>query len=97
MAIIEVVLIKNVIIQAEQFLGQQMEIVQVMGLDPTKLCGCLMIGGPYQLPHFHIPPNKGYVVSPGNWVIRHKQEGKEDVLVAMSNEDFNKLYKQKEA
>lgn len=77
------------VVEAEQFLGQQMEIATVCGLDPTKICGCLMIDGPAHKVHIHVTILTGFIISPGVWVIKGS-EG----LDVLTNEEFINKYDQ---
>ena len=43
----------------------------VMGNNPEMWCGCVMIGGPCNVPHIHIEGQglQTVLVEPGDWII----------------------------
>jgi len=63
----------------------------VNGHDPAAksymLCGCLLIGGPSE-PHIHMTGVNGFILHPGDWVVKH-EDGRSDV---MSDATFKATY-----
>lgn len=66
---------KPQVVSAEQWQpGKEMR--GVVGANPNKLCGCVVIGGPSNRPHCH--SIKGIVaVDPGDWILEHEGLGYE--------------------
>lgn len=62
----------------------------VQGTDDTKLCGCVIIGGPYNKPHIHETDNifTGWILNNRDWIVI-TGDGKRMV---MTNEEFVDIY-----
>lgn len=74
-------------ISAEQFRSK--EIKGVQGLDPQKLCGCVMYGNPHNVyPHVHPAIGCSKLVSDGDYVI----DLGDDLFDVMTKEEFEKEY-----
>lgn len=41
----------------------------VIGTDPNKWCGCVIAGGPPDVPHIHPSVTECELVKPGDWVV----------------------------
>lgn len=89
MAIVRIEPLNQIIIHAERFTGTQMEITEVKCLTLREPCECRLTN----LPHIHIASNKGYLLKPGDWVIRYSQQGHADILSAMTDDDFKKEFR----
>lgn len=64
---------KPQVVSAEQWQPGK-EVAGVVGANPKKLCGCVVIGGPSNQPHCH--SLQGVVsVDPGDWVIEFEGAG----------------------
>jgi len=62
---------KEKIVRADQWFPDR-KIEGVMGNDPNKMCGCILIGMDGNRPHIHWHGSKlPFSVKPGDWIINH--------------------------
>lgn len=64
---------KREIFGAEQWFPGK-KVPGVTGADPKKWCGCVIAGGPPDIPHIH--PTEGEeceLIKPGDWVVTDKK------------------------
>lgn len=62
---------KSEIVEAVQWFPGK-EVPEVKGTKPNKWCGCVIVGGPPDVPHIHIA-EKIELVEPGDWIITNKK------------------------
>ena len=59
---------KREIFDAEQWFPGK-EVPGVKGAKPNTWCGCVIAGGPPDIPHVHITSYECELVRPGDWIV----------------------------
>ena len=77
---------KKEIFDAEQWFPGK-KVLGVTGADPKKWCGCVIIGGPPDIPHVHATTGCE-LVKPGDWIVIDAKNNK----CLVKPDIFNSIY-----
>lgn len=78
---------KKEIFEAEQWSPGKM-VPGVQGTDPAKWCGCVIVGGPVDIPHIHLEVSECELVKSGDWIVTD-EKGKRCLV---KPDIFNRTY-----
>lgn len=81
---------KRELFVAEQwFPGKKVPGVQ--GTDPNKWCGCVLAGGPTDIPHVHTSIEDCELIKSGDWVVTDKKDNRCLVKQDIFDEIYEKI------
>lgn len=78
---------KREIFGAEQWFPGK-EVPGVKGADQKKWCGCVIMGGPPDIPHIHPTLTECELVKPGDWVVTDVKGNR----CLVKSDIFDKIY-----